>query len=107
MGEKNLSVEQQIIRISDIFTALLEDRYYRKAMKLDEAMQIIKEDYQLGNVEEVIYETILSNADYLYNVVQKEEANIIKEYNEFVSIYNQAVKNLAKIHNIKSYKLHM
>lgn len=98
-GEKNLTLEQQIIRVSDIFTALAEDRYYRRALNNDEVLKIIDGDYQLGNMDETVYNLVVDNSEELYNCVKAENKNVIEGHKKLHNMYCKSVEYLDELRN--------
>lgn len=98
-GHKDLTLEQQIVRMADMFTALSEDRYYRPKMEIEKVMEIIKDDYQKGHIDEIVYRTVADNANKLYETVQVEEDNIVRDYKKTKEIFNKAAKSLCQLHN--------
>lgn len=49
--EAELSLEARIIAVADIFQALVQDRPYRKGMKLDQVLSILKENCESGKLD--------------------------------------------------------
>jgi len=71
LGEE-ISLRTQVVSIADVFTALTEDRPYRKALSVDEALKIIKG--MVGTkFSKRIFEAFLKALDRHLNAVDKNE----------------------------------
>ncbi len=98
-GVSDLSVDDEVLRLSDLLAALAESRYYRDSLPIEKVIDILKEDHFSGNSSEVIYNVIIENIEELYNLVILEQEVRMNQYNKIINIYNDTVKNLDFIHN--------
>ena len=59
-GDENYGSELavQILRSADIYSALTEDRSYKKAMSSDNALAIMQEDVESGKMSEEVYRAL-------------------------------------------------
>lgn len=48
----------RILQISDVFSALTEERPYRKAMQPSEALRVVEEQVNLGKLDGVVFEKL-------------------------------------------------
>lgn len=62
-------IEMDIIAYADIFSALIEDRPYRKGMNKQETLEILAEQAK-GKLDEKIYNMIVKNFDELYSLLE-------------------------------------
>lgn len=65
-----ISLRAQIVSIADVFTALTENRPYRKALSIDEAIEVIRGMVGTKFSEE-IFNAFLKALDRLLNGVDK------------------------------------
>ena len=70
--------------VADIFTALIEDRPYRKGMDKNQIYQIIK--YQADNnlLDKKITDLLFDNFDSIYSHVKEKQAAAKHFYDETV-----------------------
>lgn len=80
---KDLSIEEQILIISDIFTALTENRPYRKSMKKDAVLALLNDMAQDHKISVPITKVLIRNINYLYDLNSKVQKEAYREYNTF------------------------
>jgi len=61
LSEQDLGIPERIMTIADIFTALTEDRPYRKGMEMDEALKIIDDFADRGKIDKSVTHTLHQN----------------------------------------------
>ena len=66
------SVPARIIAVSDVFQALVQDRPYRKGMKIKEVFKILHEMSKEGKLDETIVQAATEDAEQCYNVAKGE-----------------------------------
>lgn len=84
----NLSVGSRIMAIADIFTALLEDRPYRKGMTEEATLQIITKKAEKGLIDQDIVDLLkknISKANYMRIEAQRKA---VLEYEAFRAAQN-------------------
>ncbi|MGQ9812098.1 MAG: HD domain-containing phosphohydrolase [Dissulfurimicrobium sp.] len=82
-----LSTEARIIMVADIFTALIEDRPYRKKMPKNEVVKIIKEFSDRGLLDNRIVNILFENYDEIYSYVTERQSLARELYEkQFASI---------------------
>ncbi len=96
-GLKDLTIEDEIMRMSDFLAALAEDRYYRKSLPLEAVIEILTEDYNNGNCSETIFRCIIDNVSMLYDLVTKKQQERTKRYQELIDVYVETTDELNKI----------
>ncbi len=57
-GNSEYNIASQIMRVSDEYTALTEDRSYKPAMTREEALNIIEEDVTNGYVSQEVFDSL-------------------------------------------------
>ena len=77
---KDLSIGSRIIIISDIFTALVEDRPYRAGMTKQYALKVLKDLNDRNKLDESIYDTAVKNYSMIYDYVMSLESSIKEFY---------------------------
>ncbi len=53
------NLEQEILTVADKYSALCEERSYKKGMSSKEALKIIEEDVKNGNISQIAYEALV------------------------------------------------
>ena len=80
----------RIIAIADIFTAISEDRPYRKGMEKDESFKVLKTQTDSGLLDKKIVELLFDNYDCINKYVKGNQALSMEFYeNRFWSIRSQ------------------
>ncbi len=83
LNAEQLSIGSRIMAVADIFTALLEDRPYRKSMSEEKALQIILKHAEDGALDENIVSVLKENISEI-NLLQNEAQKAATlEYQEF------------------------
>ncbi len=93
-GVKDLTLEEEVLRMSDMFAALSETRYYREALSIEEVKNILADDHSKNNSSDTIYNVIMNNIDELYNTVSDQQAVRMKQYLEIIAEYEQIFRTL-------------
>ena len=83
-GDK-LSVGSRIMAIADIFTALTEDRPYRKGMLNNEANNVLLSMADKEELDKDIVSIVLENYDGLNDIRVSSQKKAKFEYKEFQS----------------------
>lgn len=71
LNEDYLQLPDRIIAIADIFTALTEDRPYRRGMRCQHALQLIESDVIKGALDKDVYRVLYQHADALYALITR------------------------------------
>jgi HD-GYP domain-containing protein (c-di-GMP phosphodiesterase class II) len=82
--ENEITCGERIVAISDIFTALTEDRPYRGGLDPVDALSIMKGMVKRNALDAYIVEKLSENADELNRIRVEAENEIIAEYNDFI-----------------------
>lgn len=86
---KDISLEIGIIAVADIFSAITEDRPYRKGMHKNEAIEILKKMAEEKAINDEIVTLVIENYDEIFanNISIQKQA-----YENFYEIYNLVLK---------------
>ncbi len=98
-GTRELTIEDEILRISDLLAALAESRYYRDSLPIEKVISILEEDYNNGNSSDKAFNVVMDNINDLYDLVVKEQELRMKQYDNIIEIYEETVKDLDEIHS--------
>ncbi len=96
-GDSKLTIEDEVLRVSDLLAALAERRYYRDALPIEKVIEILSEDHDNGNSSESVYNVVIENIDELYNQVAYEQDERMSQYKKIIDIYTKAVENLGLV----------
>ncbi len=66
------SLPARIIGVADVFQALVQDRPYRKGMKVKQVLKTLNEMSQEGKLDRMIVETAVKDAEQCYNIAKGE-----------------------------------
>ena len=91
LHESELPLGSRIVSVADIFTALTEDRPYRKGMHVDDAMAIIAESASQRRLDVHVTDTLRSHIKDVNGVRQHAQAHAMEEYRRFVAESEQLV----------------
>ncbi len=69
LDNNHLTLADRIISIADIFTALTEDRPYRKGMAWQEALQIMEADVINGALDSDVFHVLRRHAETLHAII--------------------------------------
>jgi HD-GYP domain-containing protein (c-di-GMP phosphodiesterase class II) len=75
-----LSTGSRIMAIADIFTALIEDRPYRKGMTKDETIRTIKQSSDCGLLDSAIADILFENYDEIFAFTAEKQAKAREFY---------------------------
>lgn len=80
IGHEALSYKARIMAVADIFTAITEDRPYRKAMEKENALMILDNMSEIGQIDSSVVEIVRNNYD---KIKEYHTINQIFAYNDF------------------------
>jgi HD-GYP domain-containing protein (c-di-GMP phosphodiesterase class II) len=78
---ENLNIGSRIMAVADIFTALTEDRPYRKGLSQTEVLAILRDWSAKNYIDSGVLNTLQANFEQVSSVTQKRQAEI-KEFYE-------------------------
>ncbi len=91
--DKGLSIGARIMAVSDIFTALTEDRPYRKGMETDSAIRIMDKMADEMAIDDTILMVLKDNIDRINETRKTAQEKAYTEYQNFIE---NALKNAAE-----------
>jgi HD-GYP domain-containing protein (c-di-GMP phosphodiesterase class II) len=68
--------------VADIFSAITEDRPYRKGMEKEKAIQVLRGDAEKGLISSTIVELLVGSFDEINRVREEESRLASKSYQE-------------------------
>ncbi|EKD88431.1 MAG: metal dependent phosphohydrolase [uncultured bacterium] len=83
-NEKTLPFESRAIAVADVFTALTEDRPYRKGVSGKEAMLVLDVDVQKGELDGVLVKLLGDHLEEINHARMAAQEASKKEYEAFV-----------------------
>lgn len=78
-----LNLGSRIMAVADIFTALLEDRPYRKGVSEEKAMQIIQKQAEVGLLDPDIVAVLKANINVIHRSQSEAQKETALEYQKF------------------------
>lgn len=78
--EKRLTIGSRIISVADIFTALLEDRPYRKGLVIDEIVTALNDFTGNNEIDRNITQILISHIGEIYEYVSDVQLNASQFY---------------------------
>jgi HD-GYP domain-containing protein (c-di-GMP phosphodiesterase class II) len=82
-GRESLPLGARIMAVADVFTALTEDRPYRKGMTKDEATALLQAMAQKGELEQLVVNMLLAHYDEFDQVRAEAQQNAVQKYQAF------------------------
>jgi HD-GYP domain-containing protein (c-di-GMP phosphodiesterase class II) len=87
-GEE-LSLGARIMGVADVFTALTENRPYRKGMEKKRAVEILQTMADKGELDERLVNTVADNFDEMNRIREIAQEQASEEYSEFRSLMSK------------------
>ncbi|MCL4386625.1 MAG: HD domain-containing protein [Actinobacteria bacterium] len=87
LGEDDLSLGSRIMAVSDIFTAITEDRPYRKGMNKIESLKVLESMARNKKIDWNVVEILKLNYDEINSARMVAQKESLKEYKEFKQYY--------------------
>ncbi|MEW6662426.1 MAG: HD-GYP domain-containing protein [Bacillota bacterium] len=81
---ENLSMGSRIMAVADVFTAITEDRPYRKGMSRQEAFKVLCRMAQDSALDKEVVATLQDNFEIISSIRMAAQADAIKEYQTFI-----------------------
>lgn len=83
ISNDDIPIEAQIISIADVFTALSEDRPYRKALHIKEVLKEIEEEVRNGGICSNLYGQLKGIGGELREIMIETSSQATDEYDKF------------------------
>ena len=93
ISEKDLTLPERIVAVSDVISALSQDRSYKKAFSLDKICEIIKEMCESGKICPSVCETFLSHKEEIYEHIMKVADDKTKQYEQITNDYKKYIES--------------
>ncbi|MBF0543035.1 MAG: HD domain-containing protein [Candidatus Riflebacteria bacterium] len=85
LGSENLHLGARIMAVADVFTAITEDRPYRKGMTSESALKVLIGMAKSKSLDGDLVELLKENYDEMNSIRNDAQADSINEYREFWS----------------------
>jgi HD-GYP domain-containing protein (c-di-GMP phosphodiesterase class II) len=79
-----LSLGSRVMKVADIFTALTEDRPYRKGMQGEQVIETFRDFIDAKSVDPEVFNTVLENFDGVDGVRGESQRAAARKYEEFL-----------------------
>jgi len=83
LKDEDLSFGSKIVAVADIFTALVEDRPYRKGLDAKTTKKILKDLVLTNNIDSIVAEVVFKYFDEIYEYLKYIQAKEKEKYLEF------------------------
>jgi HD-GYP domain-containing protein (c-di-GMP phosphodiesterase class II) len=81
--KEELTLGSRIIAVADVFTALMEDRPYRKGMAKKRAADVLHSMVGNGELDKNLVDKVLDNFDEINEIRESAQKEAVREYDEF------------------------
>ena len=81
----NLTLGSRIMAVADVFTAITENRPYRKGMDSDKAISILKNMVENGSIDQYIVKTLINNFQEINSIREMAQKEASYRYEEFLN----------------------
>ena len=81
---ENLSLGSRVMAVSDVFTAITEDRPYRKSMDDDSAKQVLNDMVDSGALDGNVVEILLNNFQTIKHKCEAGQQEATERYQKIV-----------------------
>lgn len=78
-----LSLGARIMAVADVFTAITEDRPYRKGMTKDAVLEVFKKMVEKTKLDSKVVSTLIDNYEKIDSIRRTAQEEALKEYQEF------------------------
>jgi HD-GYP domain-containing protein (c-di-GMP phosphodiesterase class II) len=82
-GDKELPLGSRIMSVADVFTAITEDRPYRKGMGKEEALQVLRQMVETSRLDSGIVSTLAQHYQEINSVQVAAQSQASHEYEEY------------------------
>jgi HD-GYP domain-containing protein (c-di-GMP phosphodiesterase class II) len=96
---RRIPIGSRIISVADIFTAVAEDRPFRRAMKMGAAIQILDQMARSGAIDPQIVSILKNNLDHINHSRDSAQKSAAFIYHEFETHHSFALNTLMQTSN--------
>lgn len=89
-NDKSLSFESRAIAVADVFTALTEDRPYRKGVSGKEALLVLDVDVQKQELDGALVKLLGKHVEVITKLCKSAQEESRKEYKAFIKELNKS-----------------
>lgn len=89
LEENEIPLGSRIVSVADIFTALTEDRPYRKGSRGIDALAMLEEASMHHRIDNEVVAILAKNLDLVDGVRLKAQNEAVEEYRHFIELSNQ------------------
>ncbi|OQB14491.1 MAG: Cyclic di-GMP phosphodiesterase response regulator RpfG [Firmicutes bacterium ADurb.Bin193] len=83
--DNNLSLGARVMAVADVFTAITEDRPYRKGMSVEQAKEVLHSMVDSGALDKRVVDILCDNFDAINSLRKNEQKKAQKLYESFLS----------------------
>lgn len=84
LGSKELSLGSRIMKVADVFVALMEDRPYRNGMGLDKTLSVLNKMVAKREVDPGVVSVLCDNAEEISGIWHEEYIRSLEYYRDFI-----------------------
>ncbi len=92
LTDKFLTIDQKILEVADVSSALLMKRSYKDAYSWEKSISILRNDVTSGKLDKNVVECLANNKDEILSVIDKT-------YEDTINIYGQIQKERENFYN--------
>lgn len=92
LKDYQMNMQQRILQVSDVVSALVNKRSYRDALPKDRVIAVLNEEVAKGRLKRQVVNTFVSSYDSIMKRVKEESAEILKMYQTLNLQYEQVSK---------------
>lgn len=89
-----LPLGARIMAVADVFTALTEDRPYRKGMDFKDSKVLLQSMVDAGELDNNLVDVVFNHYDKMNDIRDSAQKEAIRDYNAFKTILHQHVKQI-------------
>ncbi|MGM0445304.1 MAG: HD domain-containing phosphohydrolase [Bacillota bacterium] len=83
IDKNDICLGARILAVSDIFTAITENRPYRDGYNKDKVIKILKDNVKRNKIDKKVVNQLLDNYDYYNKLRKKQQEKAIQAYKNF------------------------
>lgn len=93
LGQKELPLGSRIVSVADVFTALTEDRPYRKAMNVEDAYKIVAQCALQHQLDRHVVAVLHVNREEVKRACCSAQKEALAEYREFIATAGTLIRH--------------
>lgn len=92
LNDKKISIQQGVLQVADVVSALVNKRSYREAVSKQQVLRFLGEEVAKNRFKKQIVMVLTNSYDEIMDRVKQETANILKMYQTLNMQYQQVSK---------------